>query len=457
MRVAFVTFGCSVNFADSELMMGLLQRAGYSIIDDPGNADLVVINGCSVKHLAEKKFFRAIAEYKNKGKRIVLAGCVVQAEPGYAASLLKDYSIIGTRQLNSIVHVVEETLHGNVVHCLDMGRNVHLNLPRIRRNDVIGIVPISEGCLGDCSYCKARLARGKLVSYNPNEIVKQVISDVNDGCREIWLTSQDCGAYGKDIGTSIIALLRAVLDIKGDFIVRLGMMNPNFAIEYLDELIEIFKQGKGKLFRFIHIPVQSGNDRMLGLMGRKYRVGDFIEVCEKMRKAMPDITIDTDIICGFPTEKEEEFNDSLELVKRIKPDVLNISRFWARPGTEAANMEGQLIGRETNPRSRELRKVFNSIAAERKKQWQGWSGRIVIDEKGKIGRSESWIGRNYAYVPVAVRGKHLLGEKLVVKVDKTGVHHLEAIPLSHQVTSIKVSKPPSELAMKPARTEEPGI
>jgi MiaB-like tRNA modifying enzyme len=422
-KISFLTFGCSVNFADSELMMGLLQRSGFEIVPDPKHADLVVINGCSVKHLAEKKFFRAIAEWKKRGKNIVLAGCVTQAEPSYAKTSLKDFSILGTKQLDNIVHVVEETLQGNVVHCIDAGKNEHLNLPRIRRNSMIGIVPISEGCLCDCSYCKARFARGKLVSYPPEAIVKHIITDINDGCREIWLTSQDCGAYGKDRGTSIIALLRAVLGIKGNFIVRLGMMNPNFALEYVDDIVDIFQHSKGRLFRFIHIPVQSGNDRILGLMRRKYKTAEFVKVCETLRKAMPDITIATDVICGFPTETEEEFNESLELIKRIRPDVLNISRFWARPGTDAAEMEGQLIGRETNPRSRKMRALFNAITAERKKQWQGWSGEILIDEKGKSG---SWVGRNYAYVPVALKGKHSLGEKAAVKVSKTGTHHLDA-------------------------------
>lgn len=424
-RIAFITFGCTLNQADSELMMGLLKSSGHEMVSSPDSADLVVVNGCSVKNLAETKFFKAVRDATRAGKKVVVAGCVTQAEQEYVRGKLKDYSVVGTKQLNRIVHVVEETLSGNVVQMLGMDKNERLNVPRMRKNKIIGIVPIAEGCLGECTYCKARLARGKLVSYDPDAIVKQVVIDVLDGCKEIWLTSQDCGAYGEDIGTSIVALLRSVVEVEGDFKVRLGMMNPNFALEYLDDLVEIYLSNKEKLFWFLHVPVQAGSDRVLGLMKRKYYVADFVKVVETFRSAMPDFTIATDIICGFPGESEEEFKQSLELVKRIRPDVLNISRFWPRPGTPAAGMPGQLIGRETNKRSREMRAVFDSIALERNKSWIGWEGEVTVDEEGKPNMGESMVGRNYAYKPVGLRGRHDLGEKIKVKIKKAQRYHLE--------------------------------
>ncbi len=428
-NIAFITFGCTLNFADTELMMGLLAKAGYKIVDSADKADLVVVNGCSVKSLAETKFFRAIRDAKKKEKKIIVAGCVAQAEPAYLDTKLLDFSVIGTKQLNRIVHVVEETLQGNKVHLLGDGKNQRHELPKIRRNSAIGIIPIAEGCLGNCSYCKARFARGKLVSYAPQAIIKQTILDVKQGCKEIWLTSQDCGAYGKDIGTSIVELLRAVLEIDGKFMVRIGMTNPNFVVEYLDDLIDIFKHNKGKLFWFIHLPVQSGNDRILKLMRRKYSVSDFENAVARLRKELPQITIATDFICGFPTETKEEFQESLNLLSRTKPDVVNISRFWARPGTDAAKMEGQLIGRETNPRSREMRKIFEELVAEQNKMWLGWQGEIIIDETGKIGEEESYIGRNFAYKPVAVKGKYSIGQAIKVRIKKTSTHHLEAVEI----------------------------
>ncbi len=424
-KIAFITFGCTLNFADTELMSGLLQTAGFDVVgsDAVDSADVVIVNGCSVKHLAEKKFFKAVQRFEDAGKKIIVAGCVAQAEQEYAKTRLASYSIIGTKQLNKIVHVVEETLSGNIVQLLGQDKNDRLNVPRVRRNPVVGIVPISEGCLGECTYCKSRFARGKLVSYDPDAIVRQVVSDVAEGCKEIWLTSQDCGAYGKDIGTDIVTLLRAVCDVEGNFMVRIGMMNPDFALEHLDDLIGVFKENKDKLFWFLHIPVQAGSDRVLRLMKRKYTVGDFIHVTESIRRELAQFTISTDIICGFPGETEEEFHDSIELVQKVNPDVINISRFWPRPGTEAEKMEGQLPGRDTNKRSREMRELLKRISRANNETWKGWQGMIIIDEQGN--RPGSMIGRNFAYKPVAVKGKFNLGETIEVKIEKIDTYHLE--------------------------------
>ncbi|NQU79231.1 tRNA (N(6)-L-threonylcarbamoyladenosine(37)-C(2))-methylthiotransferase [Candidatus Woesearchaeota archaeon] len=423
-KIHFITFGCALNQADSEMMMGLIEKAGHSIVNSTDLADLVVINSCTVKHLAEKKLFRAVRDSDKRGLKIVVAGCVVQAEKGYAESKLNDYSIIGTKQLNRIVYVVEETLKGNTVHLLDNAVNQRFNISKVRRNRIIGIIPISEGCLGECTYCKARFARGSLVSYSIDAIIDQIKSDVNDGCKEIWLTSQDCGAYGRDIGTEIIALLCKVVSIDGKFMVRLGMMNPNFALEHLDDLIQIYNNNKDRLFRFIHIPVQAGSNRILTLMKRKYTSADYIHICQALRKAMPDITIATDIICGFPTETEQEFQQSIELIHKTMPDVINISRFWPRPGTPAAEMSGKVIGRDTNKRSRLMRDVLKRVSLRRNQDiWNNWQGKIIIDEKGS---ADSWIGRNYAYKPVAITTQSSIGKQHNVKVKKVFSYHLEA-------------------------------
>jgi MiaB-like tRNA modifying enzyme len=424
-KIAFLTFGCTLNFADSELMMGLLKEAGHEIVSTVDSASLVVVNSCTVKNLAENKLFKAVRDAESGGKKVVVAGCVAQAEQSHLNGRLSGYSVVGTKQLNKIVHVVEETLAGNTVQMLGIEKNERLNVPKVRRNKIIGIVPIAEGCLGECSYCKARMARGRLVSYDPEAIVKQVMSDVRDGCREIWLTSQDCGAYGKDIGTNIVALLKSVCAVEGDFMIRLGMMNPNFALEYLDELIGVFKSNKGKLFWFIHLPVQAGSNRILQEMNRKYTKEEFTRVCQAFRTVMPEMTIATDVICGFPSESDEEFKQTMDLVKQVQPDVINISRFWARPGTPAASMEGQLHGRDTNERSREMKKVKEEVSLLRNKTWEGWSGPVIIDEKGTVGSEESWIGRNYAYKPVGVKGRFRMGEKVEVKISGVKVYHLE--------------------------------
>jgi len=424
-KIAFKTFGCTLNLSDSEMMQGLLVDAGHEIVGDVDSAELVVVNSCSVKHLAEKKFFRAVADAAGRGKKVVCAGCVPQAEQSYLADSLSGFSVIGTKQLNKIVHVVEETLAGNVVHMVKSEKNSRLNVPKVRRNPVVGIVPISEGCLGECTYCKSRLARGNLVSYDPDAIVSQVKADVASGCKEIWLTSQDCGAYGKDIGTDIVELLKRVCVVDGDFMIRLGMMNPNFALEYLDELIDVFQENEGKLFWFIHLPVQAGSNRILQSMNRKYTKEDFMKVCYSLRESMPEISIATDVICGFPGETEEEFQQTVELVREVVPDVVNVSRFWPRPGTSAATMEGQLHGRDTNSRSREMENVKEEVSLMRNKAWEGWSGTVFVDEKGSVGSGESWVGRNFAYKPVGLLGRYSLGDTVTVTIKESHTFYLE--------------------------------
>jgi MiaB-like tRNA modifying enzyme len=425
-KIGFLTFGCTLNFSDSEVMMGHLRSAGHEIVDDMESAELVVVNGCSVKNLAESKFFKAVRRCSESGKKVVVAGCVASADKGLAAGKLKEHSIVGTKQIGKVVHVVEETLAGNVVQMLGVDKNERLNVPRVRRNAVVGIVPISEGCLGECAYCKARYARGVLMSYDLSAIVSQVKADVADGCKEIWLTSQDCGAYGKDIGTDIVSLLRAVCAVEGDFMVRVGMMNPNFALEYLDDLVSVFKENKGKLFWFLHVPVQAGSDEVLSQMNRKYTVADFVKVCGALRSAMPEFAIATDVICGFPGESISDFQSTKELMHKVEPDVINISRFWARPGTEAAEMSGQLTGTETNSRSREMKAVKEEVVLARNERWKDWKGAVVVDEKGTVGDSESWIGRNYAYKPVGLKGSFSLGQKVDVVVSGVRVYYLEA-------------------------------
>ncbi|MBU0460986.1 MAG: tRNA (N(6)-L-threonylcarbamoyladenosine(37)-C(2))-methylthiotransferase [Nanoarchaeota archaeon] len=417
-KVAFITFGCSLNQADSEAMMGLLKNEGFEIVGSADKADIVVVNTCTVKNLAEAKFFKALKELELKRKKVVVAGCIPQADKQTTKEKLSSYSILGTSQLDKIVHVVQERLEGNVVQLLDKKKLARLSLPKIRRNKIIDIIPICEGCLGSCTYCKTKQARGDLISYPVKDIVRQVEEAVKDGCKEIWLTSQDCGTYGKDIGTDLVELLEKVLAVEGDFMVRVGMSNPNHVMGMMDRLIKIYKNKK--LFKFLHVPVQSGNDDVLKAMNRFYTISDYKKIIKTFKNEIPDITISTDIICGFPGETREQFLDSVKLIKETKPDVLNISRYWARPGTKAAAMK-QVIGWETKNRSTELKNEFDKVAFQENQRWLGWTGTILIDEKGK---DDSFVGRNQSYKPIVVKGKYELGQIIEVKIKKANEHYL---------------------------------
>lgn len=416
------TKGCSLNQSDSEVMAGILRKAGFSIAKTPEESDLIIFNSCIVKKPTENAFYKKLEEFKELDKQIIIAGCIPQVKP----KKLRDFSLIGTDQISNIVEVVEETINGSVVKLLTQENNPRLNLPKIRRNEIIEIIPICKGCLGSpCSYCVVKKARGSLFSYEKDAIIKQAKEAVNDGVKEIWLTAQDTGAYGKDIGSSLPKLLKDIVKIPGDFFVRVGMMNPNHILEFLDELIDIYKHDK--ILKFLHIPVQSGNDDILKLMKRKYFVSDFKSIIESFKKEIPEITISTDIICGFPTETMIQFTDSINLIKDIEPDVINISRFWPRPFTEAERME-QLSGEETKKRSRMLTSTFEWVAFEKNKKWRNWAGPVLIDEKGK---NNTWVGRNFAYKPIIVASsENLFGKKLNVKVINTTIHDLRGVVIN---------------------------
>ena len=209
--------------------------------------------------------------------------------------------------------------------------------------------------------------------------------------------------------------------LEGRFYIRVGMMTTNHAEAILNELMEAYRSEK--VFKFLHVPVQSGNDDVLRRMRRRYTVDDFQSLVARFREALPDLSLSTDIICGFPSETETQFRESMRLVEEVQPDVLNISRFWPRPGTEAAQMEGQLHGRETKKRSRMLTRLWRRLSLERGLRWVGWNGEILIDE---LGREGSLIGRNYAYKPIVVREATGLGDFVKVMVSEARVGYLLA-------------------------------
>jgi MiaB/RimO family radical SAM methylthiotransferase len=225
--------------------------------------------------------------------------------------------------------------------------------------------------------------------------MRQIKSDLEAGCREVWLASTDNGCYGKDMGADLVELLKACCSIEGDFKIRLGMMNPMYLPEMLDRMVSVFHEND-KLFKFIHIPVESGSERVLRKMKRGHTVRTFLDAVHAFRGKMPEITISTDIIVGFPSETEDEFKESLALIERAEPDIVNISRYGARPGTEAAKWKGMRISSQmAKERSERLHALAKRIAKKRNSLWQGWQGEIIIDEMGKVVQ-----GRNYAYKPV---------------------------------------------------------
>lgn len=427
-RVFIKSFGCSLNMADGEAMAGVLQQDGHTLIDYDHSADVIVINSCIVKGHSQAQLFTYLDKVEAMGKKVVIAGCGAQAFP----ERLSKYPIIGTRQVAKIKEAVRAALEGKAPHSIEKEKTLRLSLPKRRKNDVIDIVPINNGCLGSCSFCIVKKTRGNLESYEPGDIVATIEQAVKDGVREVWLTSPDTACYGIDIKKDLPSLLKRVCEIEGDFKVRLGMGNPDWFIRYLDVLPEVFKIDK--MFRFLHVPVQSGSVSILKSMRRNYSPDDYVRIVDTMRSADPLFTISTDVIVGFPGETEEDFQKTIRVIERTTPDVLNLSRFTPRPGTPAESLPGQLKGDVKKARSTIVDGLHERISHERNKLFLGWKGKVIIDEQGKHG---TMIGRNQHYKPVVIEGSYPLGTTLEVEITESHERFLKAtvVPSIKRITS----------------------
>jgi len=406
-KVHIFTQGCSANMADSEVMAGALEK-DYLIVDNVNDADVVVFNTCTVKGPSESAFLRKLKQVEASGKKVVIAGCIPQSSE---RKRFESYSQIGTDQLTQIPIAVSHAVKGEAVSFLQHSDKPRLNVPKVRRNKFVEIVPISQGCLSACTYCKTKHARGALVSTPVVDIVRHISKAVEEGVKEIWLTSQDISAYGFDNGTNIARLLKAICSIPRDFKMRVGMGNPLFVTEFIDEYVEAF--ASDKIYKFLHLPVQCGSDAVLDDMKRGYTVEDFKLVVSKFREAYPQLCLTTDIICGFPSESFQQFEETVSLVKEVKPDSINISRFWPREGTPAAKMK-QIDGPEVKRRSKQMTTLYQETSLSNNKKWIGWKGDVLIVEKAKFG---GFIGRNFAYKQVIVPSSdNLLGKTVEVKI-----------------------------------------
>ena len=413
-------YGCSANTADAEIAKGVLTEKGYRMVNSPSTSDLNMLVTCIVKTPTEQKITKQIQQLSSTGTPLIVAGCMPKAMRDHVEAAAPHASMVGPDDLSRVVEAVAKTLKGERVVYVDGAPTNRTCLPRVRVNKLVHIAPVCTGCLGNCSYCIVKYARGRLHSFPAEDIVQDVEAAVRDGCREVWVTAEDTAAYG-DGEKRLPQLLDMISSVGGDFKVRVGMMTPNQALPILDDLVDAYSSDK--VYKFLHVPIQSGNDEVLRAMRRKYTVADFKAIMGRFREAYPTMGVSTDIICGFPGETREQFDDSLTLVSWLQPDVLNISRFWERPGTEAAGMPGKLHGRDTKARSRALTNLWKELAVKAGEKWLGWEGEILLTEKGK---RSSKVGRNYAYKAVAVDTEAELGETIRVKVAGAGVGFLEA-------------------------------
>jgi threonylcarbamoyladenosine tRNA methylthiotransferase CDKAL1 len=390
------TYGCAASKADSEMIAGQLKTNGYELADFEEDSSLNIIVTCSVKDATEHKMLHRIQELTKTKKPTVLAGCLPKADKDRVENMFPSVSLLGPQSIDRTIDVVKSALAGNKIAILDDSTSNKINLPKIRLNPIVGIVEIATGCMSECTFCQTKLAKGEIRSYPPGEILRQIKHDLQDGCKEIWLTSTDNGCYGKDIGSNIAELLELCCGVDLHYRLRTGMMNPMHLSSVIKDLVEVYEHNEN-IYKFLHIPVQSGSDRILRKMKRGHSVKTYREVVKAFRSRIPEITIATDIIVGFPSETEDDFEMTLQLIRDTQPDVVNSSKYSARPKTAAANLK-QLGSDTIKRRTDRLHRLVKEISSTRNSMWIGWQGDIIVDELN----NNSIIGRNYAYKSVMI-------------------------------------------------------
>ena len=432
-RIWIKTFGCSHNVSDSEYMEGILSNYGYRIESDPDQADLWLVNSCTVKDPSQAAFMNIVTKAKEINHPVVVAGCVSQADQNIKG--LEGVSVVGVTQIDRVVEVVEQTLEGQTVRLVGKKELPALDLPKVRKNELIEIIPLSTGCLGSCTYCKTKHARGKLGSYTLEAIVNRAKKAIEEGVSEIWLSSEDTGAYGIDLGTNIGTLLLALIDVlpderpdgTGGVMLRVGMTNPPYILEHLEVIARVLQHPK--VYAFLHVPVQAGSNRVLLAMNREYTVEEYRRVVDYLQEHVPHLTIATDIICGFPGESEEDFDATLALVDHYKLAITNISQFYPRPGTPAARMK-RIPTQIVKNRSRKLTTMFESfdpyraLPGQRMKVW--FNTEVSNDGRHSVGHTKGYVK---VLVPLDPR---LPGKSRIVDVQSCSRFHVEGVVSADQ-------------------------
>ena len=394
-RVWIEAYGCSASQADSEAISGMVEAGGHSLAASPADADASVVVTCSVKDATASRMVHRMKTLSSKP--LVVAGCLPRAEPGTVERFAgAGAGMIGPRTIERAAEAVDAALAGRRIVALGDTDGPRGRLPRVRLNPVVGIVEIASGCMSECTFCQTKLAKGGLQSRRVGDIVRHVSADVSEGCREVWLTSTDCGCYGLDIGADLPELVGAVASVPGRFRVRVGMMNPMYMPRIRDGLLGAY--AAEKVYKFMHLPVQSGSAAVLSGMKRARTARTFLDAARAFRGRFGRFTLATDVIVGFPAEGDGDFEATMDLLRDARPEIVNVSRYSARPGTEAAGME-QVDKGTVRRRSRAASELAASISREANRELVGSSCTVLF-----VGRSDDGglKGRDAAYRPVYV-------------------------------------------------------
>jgi threonylcarbamoyladenosine tRNA methylthiotransferase CDKAL1 len=410
-RVYVESYGCAQNQGEAHRLTRELAATGHAIAENPANADVGVLVTCGVIGPTESRMVRRWEELSRRLPRMVVTGCLVPLR----TDLLRGPG----RDRTTFLPIREQSRLSSMLADWSSGDPEPARLPDLPTSSIPAALSVAEevviaqGCTSHCSYCFSRLARGRLTSVPLAELLQRVRDALARGAREIRLSSLDTSCWGDDLAgeARLPELVSAVAKLSGDFQIRVGMMSPQSLRPIGARLLDAL--GVEKPFHFLHLPVQSGSDRILREMRRGYTVEEFQHWIALARRRFPDLMLATDVIVGFPGETDEEFRATVDLVEATEPEIVNVTRFSARPLTPAARLP-PLPPRVAKRRSRELTALRMRVARHRFERWIGWSGFARIVEWGAEGSS---IARLPNYLPVVLEGRHPLGTVVPVRID----------------------------------------
>ena len=423
-RKAYVrSFGCQLNVSDGEKIKGQLRKMGYTFTEDEHEADLIILNTCAVRESAEDRVFGIVGSMKklkelNPSLIIGIAGCMT-AQEHIAEKIKRSYPqvdiVLGTSAINALPKLLLEALHGarfsaDIAEYDDFSEAVE----QVRDSSFKASVPIMFGCNNFCTYCIVPYVRGRERSRRPEDIIEEVRGLAESGYKEIMLLGQNVNSYGKDLkdGMSFPQLLRELDKIDGDFIIRFMSSHPKDASrELIDTIFDCDKVAK-----HLHLPVQSGSSDVLKRMNRHYDIEKYLGIVDYIYRRDPDFSLTTDLIVGFPDESREEFEATLDIIKRVRYDNIYSFIYSKRSGTKAAEMPDSTSDEEKGLRMRELLSVQRDISSEHYKRFIGRTMRVLVDDTAK--KKQGWLtGKSSEFIIVEFEGdSSLIGQFADVEI-----------------------------------------
>ncbi len=420
-EVYIKTFGCQMNEHDSEKMLGILFSKGFIETDDPKKADIIIFNTCAIREKAEQKFLSYLGKvkfYKRKNPKIkvIVAGCSAQIQGKNLIHKMPfiDY-IIGPDNIDKIEKIVEESIDKRII--LEENANIHLlSLPTVRKDRVKAWVNIIYGCNNFCTYCVVPYTRGKERSRPANMILEEIKILAEKGYKEVTLLGQNVNSY-RDEKIDFPILLQRISSIKEIERIRFVTSHPKDLSEHLIKTMRDYP----KICEHIHLPLQAGSDKILRLMNRKYTFNEYFDKVSLLRENIPNISITTDIIVGFPQETDEDFEKTLYALKKIQFDGIFAFKFSPRPKAPASNYKGQVDENTKSERLKEVLKLQDEITEKNNKIYQDTVQEVLIEERIE----EGVIGRTRSNKIVKIKSNLELGQLVKVKISKTYRHSLE--------------------------------